>query len=277
MANEVTINGTIYDLYAVTSKLNINYDGIIYRDLHAITSEINMIGRIGRNMLVSSGNINFTSWDEEAQEELTGLVYGNLEHAPNSQITYPKNEETNESDSSLVVSGEITQSTMASNSIGTTILNLLFSLLATLILVVAVWLILIWIAPHFVEKITNYIPKKLLPATGFGLLGLIVGFVLSVLLLVLTIGTKLGLVLFAIYGLFIMLSIPVLSIAIGSFINSKMKTPSKSKAFGFIMAVSTVIWGLQLIPYAGTVFALIGIVLGFGIIIISFTKKKENV
>lgn len=279
MANEIEINGTVYDLYSTSSKLRVGYDGIIYRDMHSIASEVTMIGRIGRNMMVSSNNISFVEKDTETEEDLIGMVYGNLQHPTNAKVTYPTNEETGEADTTMAIAGEITQAN-AHDSVGSLILDYVLALLATLIFVAVAWLLFTWLAPNFVQKVAGCISKKFPFAILYGLLGIILGSIIIMALLIIPyvsiVTSKLALVLLLLYILIIAISYPTLCISIGTFLNNKTKKPSKAKGFGFTLLISTALWVLQLIPFAGPIFTILAIVIGFGMILMSTVKRKEK-
>lgn len=279
MANEIEINGTVYDLYSTSSKLRVGYDGIIYRDMHSIASEVTMIGRIGRNMMTSSNNISFVEKDTETEEDLIGMVYGNLQHPEGAKVTYPTNEETGEIDTTMSIAGEIIHAN-AHESIGSLILDYVLALLATLIFVAVAWLLFTWLAPNFVQKVAGCISKKFPLAILFGLLGLILGAIIIMALLVIPyvsiVTSKLALVLLLLYILIVVISYPTLCISIGTFLNNKTKKPSKAKGFGFTLLISTALWVLQLIPFAGSIFTILAVVIGFGMILIGSVKRKEK-
>lgn len=284
MANEIEINGTVYDLYSTSFKLRVGYDGIIYRDMHAIASEVTMIGRIGRNMMTSSNNISFVEKDTETEEDLIGMVYGNLQHPEGAKVTYPTNEETGEIDTTMSIAGEIIHAN-AHDSIGSLILDYVLALLATLIFVAVAWLLFTWLAPNFVQKVAGCISKKFPLAILFGLLGLILGAIIIMALLVIpyvsNVTSTLGLVLLILYVLLVAISYPTLCISIGTFLNNKTKKPSKAKGFGFTMLITTAIWVLQSISFfinfiVGYVFVAIITVIGLGMILMGSVKRKEK-
>ena len=88
--------------------------------------------------------------------------------------------------------------------------------------------------------------------------------------------SKLALVLLLLYILIVAISYPTLCISIGTFLNNKTKKPSKAKGFGFTLLISTALWVLQLIPFAGSIFTILAVVIGFGMILIGSVKRKEK-
>lgn len=284
MANEIEINGTVYDLYSTSSKLRVGYDGIIYRDMHSIASEVTMIGRIGRNMMTSSNNISFVEKDTETEEDLIGMVYGNLQHPEGAKVTYPTNEETGEIDTTMSIAGEIIHAN-AHESIGSLILDYVLALLATLIFVAVAWLLFTWLTPNFVQKVAGYISKKFPWVILFGLGGVILGTIICGVLILFPflslVTSKLGFIILLLYVLTIAISYPTLCISIGTFLNNKTKKPSKAKGFGFTMLITTAIWVLQSISFfinfiVGYVFVAIITVIGLGMILMSIVKRKEK-
>lgn len=93
LASTVTIEGQVYDVYATCDKLEIGYNGYIYRDLRAMGTEININGIVGRNVFLEAdkvalnkdcelkGNLNYTAQSE--------VVY--IDEANNESTTIPEN------------------------------------------------------------------------------------------------------------------------------------------------------------------------------------------
>ncbi|MDR0978730.1 MAG: hypothetical protein LBL91_02135, partial [Lachnospiraceae bacterium] len=106
MAGEVTINNQMYDAYISADKVVMNYDGYIYRDLRATTSEIELNGVVRRNAFIDAntvtlnadciiqGNLNYTAKEElklpEGVDDITTLVYQNVNFEKNNKNVYSK-------------------------------------------------------------------------------------------------------------------------------------------------------------------------------------------
>lgn len=80
-AAEVTINGQLYDLYVASDKLTIEYDGYIYRDLKAMSTEISINGIIGRNTFIETDTLDLQS---------DCIIQGNLNYTSQAEASYPE-------------------------------------------------------------------------------------------------------------------------------------------------------------------------------------------
>lgn len=93
LASTVTIEGQVYDVYATCDKLEIGYNGYIYRDLRAMATEININGIVGRNVFLEADKITLNkdcelkgNLDYKAQSE---VVY--IDESNNESTTIPEN------------------------------------------------------------------------------------------------------------------------------------------------------------------------------------------
>ena len=82
VASEINMDGGAYDAYLVCDKFNLEYNGVIDRDLRVTASEINLNGIVGRNAyletnklvldtyFLSGGNVNYTAQTEAVYMQL---------------------------------------------------------------------------------------------------------------------------------------------------------------------------------------------------------------
>lgn len=99
VAAETSINGRIYDMYAVADKFTLEYDGYIYRDLKVMSTETILDGIVGRNVYIETDKLSLNK---------DCIIPGSLTYKALNDATYNdgENGDTTEIPDS-VVSGEI--------------------------------------------------------------------------------------------------------------------------------------------------------------------------
>ena len=248
----ITLNGLIYDLYAVCSNLNVAYDGLTYRDLKVTCDTASINGVIGKDVNI------------EARESLTlesdCYIYGNLNYSTPSEI---------EIGEGLVI-GDTNYSELS------IILGYLVSLLTILVSTLIVWLVASKLAPKFYGRLTTMAPKKMALSILVGLLALIITPLVAALLMMTIVGIPVGLALLAIYMIAVVLSFAMAVMSIAAKLASKVKALAKLNNLLAVILVTIVLWLLSLIPYAGLVITFVVILAGFGMLILSVINKKEK-
>ena len=73
IANEITMNGISYDLYAMCSSFNLGSDGFVYRDMRVAGGNVSLAGRIRRDAHINSASLTF-------DETVGTVIYGNLNY-----------------------------------------------------------------------------------------------------------------------------------------------------------------------------------------------------
>lgn len=112
MSSTLTIEGQIYDVYAACDKIEVGYDGYIYRDLRVMGTEVYLNGIVGRNAYLEAdklvlnkdcvlqGNLNYTAqsdaiYIDESNNESTTIpdkvIEGENNYTPRSKKLF-KNE-----------------------------------------------------------------------------------------------------------------------------------------------------------------------------------------
>ena len=171
LANEITINGTVYDVYAACDTFNIGEKGLIYRDLRLTAQNLNISGIVNRNAYVSVGNITFA-------ENANQLIRGNLNYSSSKQLSIP----------SGAVAGQTNFSQEEIKDSGNSILSHLLSLIITLVITVIITLLLTWLTPKFVERVGNTNLSKSFVSLGIGVLAFICFMIVCSILVISIIG-----------------------------------------------------------------------------------------
>lgn len=263
--NKLTINGIVYDLYAVAKDITIGESGYIYRDIRTTSSNIDIFGTIGRNAYVFCNKIALSSkegttgYATKDSMDLNGIVYGNLEYNSDNEINVPENS----------VKGEVKHYTIKTDNKASNISNIIIAALSSIVFTAIIWLLLNWLSPKYVSEAKELLTTKIGAVIGFGLLGLILLPIISIILLIIPVTTKFAAVLIGIYILSIAISTSIFTLAISEFISNKLNLENKWLHLAIASAGALVIYLLKLIPYVGALVSIICIVLGLGIL----TKK----
>lgn len=259
IADSIEIKGIAYDIYSLSKTLTIS-NGYIYRDVKASCNTLNINAPIGRNVFTNCSNINFNT-----TENSTGTIYGNLNYSSDVELSIPEN----------TVYGEIIYSQISSeDTIGEIIAEHILDLGSLLAFVIIIWLLCLWLAPKFLNNTNQFVGKKTLEVFGFGLLTLVIIPVVSIILMILYLTTKLSFVLLAIYFLALIISTSLFIITVNNYICSKLNIHKNLGVFGVLILSTIVIWLLTLIPYIGTLISFVIVVLGLGILAKSIIPKR---
>ena len=269
-ANEITIAGISYDIY--TTSQNLTITGYIFRDIHSVANDINIYGTVGRHASITAENISFEEKSSATSEEdgstvefisAQGRVMGDLTYSSSKELSVPED------------SVEGTVKFEENKPIDLTP-NYFLSLISFIVLTIAVWAILKWLAPKFLEKSSDLLTNKVLKTIGFGLLGLVALPIVAAILIVAVISANVGLLLLALYFTLICVSTVVFVIALNNILANKFKLEGTLKTFLLLLATSLVAKVLTLIPFVGAIFAIVYVVLGMGIIVRSLVSKKDK-
>lgn len=227
IANEINIDGIIYDLYALCSgNINITQNAIVYRDIHATAKKLNLLGRVGRN-------VEITATDLVLDSNYT-MIYGNLNYDTTNNVLIPEG----------VVTGEITP---VKTTKSVPALDLLLEAISAIVFAIVIWLLMMWLAPKFVEKAAGYVPSKLLVSTGLGVLTIIAVPIVSFVLMFTIVGVNVSFALIGILAVLAILATSIFTVAVGTFTGNKMgEKPSKFKNLALIAVVSLVLWALRI-------------------------------
>ena len=262
-AGDITIEGVVYDVYAAAN--NVTVKGFVYRDIKAVCSTLNIYGTIGRNAFLNIENLNFTKGTEDSEDYVVGGITGDLNYSSKSEVEIPEG----------VIGGTTNFTKVVVNENSTSVTDYIVSALSFIALVVAIWLLSLWLAPKFLQNTEKLISKRKLAVIGFGILGLITIPIISIVLLCVGIASV-ALPLLLLYILLLLISVSVFIIAITNVLSAKLKIEKKLLTFGLLVGVSLVIWLIKLIPVLGALVSFVAMLLGFGILITNILPHKEK-
>lgn len=263
-ANEVTIAGTVYDVYSLSTRLTLEASTYIVRDITAKTSTLTLSGYVRRN-----ANLSF---DTIQVDETYTLIDGDLNYSATSQ-SIPES----------IVSGTInyTEDIAYSEEPGKMIQNYLQELLQVLVVAIIIVLIVVFATPKFTNKMHSILENKAAVTLGCGALTLILVPVLCFILFCTIIGIIPALALLFTFIFIISISPIILSIPLAKIVCEKMKKESKGLTIVFALLFVVIIWLFEQIPVLGILVALFVSLFGLGIITYSIfrpaPKKNDNI
>lgn len=260
-AESVNIKGIVYDIYAATKSLTIS--GYVYRDVRAVAQDnLTILGTVGRNAYVGyTPNINFTSSESEASGA-TGAITGNLEYSAQQELSIPSEQIGGE-----VKFNQISTQTENKAENENIFLTYLTKLGSSLGLLVIVWLLGLWLAPKFLKETDKLLKTKTLPIFGFGILGLILIPIVSLILLFINITSLAAITLILLYIAAFIIGTSVSQIAISNIASEKLKIDKTIGQLGVLILTGIIVWAICLIPVLGGIISAILSIFGFGIII----------
>ncbi len=259
-ANDLKLNGIVYDVYAYAQNFTLESNGIIQRDLRLLANTFNLNGIIARDAHVTANSI-------VLPENAEGLVEGNF--------NYTSVEEANIPEGAVLGEVNFTKTSGASPSVKQIVLSYINRFVNVFIYALVVVLFVTFFARNFADKLSNSLSKRYLASAGVGILATIFVPVVAVVLMLTAYLTYIGIALLTIYCLMLSITISILGIAVGNYLTHKMKNQTKLKFILLSLASVAVIWLLQIIPYVGSWISIFTVVFGFGLLLISIFGKKE--
>lgn len=264
LAKEVNIDGIVYDLYGMCDTLNLKSNGYVYRDMRVKASTVNLNGTVRRNAYIVSKDLNF-------DQTVGTIIYGNLEYTSNEDsFTAPEG----------TVEGTVTYNTQSINaeksSFASVIFKYIVDLLTTVISTLVVVLLLLWLAPKFIEKVGSMSIGKSFASLGIGLVTPILFIIVGILLLMISIGSG---VFFA--GLFGYMFLSIIGFAITSIfftklLAKKVKMEGKFKFVLFTLLIAAGLWLIDQLPIISGLTSFLAWAFGTGAILLNIIPKKEE-
>lgn len=268
-AQSITINGNAYDVYACTNNFNIS-GGYVYRDLHICSSYVNIAGIVGRNASISCDNLSFGTGNSNDVNEISdsnskGIINGNLEYSAKAEASIPEGSVTGETKFTPVV---------VNNKVP--IMQYVISAISFLCLVIFIWLMLLWLSPKFLNKTSELLKTKKSSIALYGILGIILAPIVSVLLLISSIASNVGLLILALYIVLLCVSKSFFTIAINKLICTKLKIEKNLATFGMLIVSGLIVWSVGLIPYVGSILGFFMIWIGLGILLTYIIPERKK-
>ena len=248
-AENVTIDGTVSDIFSMSSSLTINNNARVMQDITAGGSTLKLGGTIGRN-----ANFGF----DEIYVSDSAVILGDLSYSSRAAAI-----------SEDIVSGTTSFKPIEEVKIEPKDikekLNDLYTLLVVSLVIV---LIVVYAMPKFADKEQKIVENKLAATFGYGALALILVPFVCLLLFCTILGILPAVALFLVYLFIIMqLATSLVAIAMAKIICQKINKNTKGFTLLFSMLLVLAIWVLELIPVLGSIVSLLTAMLGLGIIV----------
>lgn len=261
LANEINLNGTVYDLYAACNTFNLQSNGFVYRDMKLAATNANILGRVRRNANITTNNLTFA---DNAGE----LISGNLNYSAPKEITIPEG----------VVAGEVKFSQESTEkSEGNPVVSKLLSLVKSLLFTFVATIVLLWLTPKFVERVGNTSINRAFVALGIGLIAPICLGIACFILLFSIVGLPiLACAMFA-FAILAFSSKVITSIFFGKLLTKKLNAEGNFKLILYTLLVTLAIWLIGLIPVIGTLIGSIASIFGIGLTLVNMISKKSKV
>ena len=262
-ANEVKINGVVYDVFAACNNFTLESNGFVYRDLKVSANTVSINGKVRRDTYVAANDLKLDT-------SVGVIIGGKLNYASKSELTIPDN----------VVSGEIKFSKIENREfkpdLASTISSYALKLIKTLVLVFVIAILAIWLAPKFVANVSSMKVGKSFACLGIGVATPIVIIFASLLFLITVVGFTIVPSLVSLLVLLFSVGFAISSLFFGNLFTKILKLEGNFKIVLFTLVSAIILWILTLIPIIGGAISLLVNLFGVGIIVVNvFTSKGK--
>lgn len=267
-ANTIDFDAACNDLYVACNSMNVTYDSYIVRDIRAISKSMKFIGAVGRNAYITADSLSFGDEATDDEQSKLALIYGNLNYISPSEITIPDG--IVEGDTTYTASSNVN----SNSSISATIYDYIISLAKCLLFTFAIFFLMLWLTPKFVDKSSEFVSKKMAIGLGLGILSIIAAIIIFFLLTFSIIGSSVAMAFITSYILLV--SFGFATVCIG--LTSKFAKDAKlGKKLGTLAITTIILWVLTKIPAIGTFIWFIITFAGTGYILFyTFTKNSSK-
>lgn len=267
-ANSISFDGACSYLYTISKDINTGYYSFIRGNAKITSYNATIKSAIARDLNLLCTNVSFNEGNEFA------AIYGNLNYASNKNIEIPEG----------IVNKDINHKGFIATLHNYSLKNILINVISAIVTVLVLYIILNKFTPKFEEKLSikKLSAINLLKAFGIGITSIILVTVVSVLLIIISIGTKLAIILMSLYITLVFFSIPALCITITKAIKTILNLEKKSMFILGLSLVSFILYGLTLIPFVGIILDFIIKITSIGLLLYTFLpqikliEKTEN-
>ena len=257
-ANEISINGVVYDVYAACTNFTLQNSGFVYRDLRVSSDHVTIEGKVRRNAFITANDITF------GEDTVSTYIYGNLTY------TSPKELSTQEG----MIAGEVTREETASTANNP--ISYLTSALTILLTTFVMVLLIVWLAPKFVKRVTNMGVAKSFVSLGIGIATPIVALLAGFLLILSIVGISIFSSMVIVLALLCMIATSITSLFMAGLLAKLLKKTSNVSIVLLSLLASLVLWAIGLIPYVGWIFSIIFVLFGIGTALVNIIYTKEG-
>ena len=264
-AQEITMSGYAFDVYAACGNFDMTNTGVAYRDLKLLTNDAHLIGAVGRD--VDMGASNIIVYDDEENSFFVGR---NLNYSSEKEI---------ENIDKITIYGEVKYEESTEEEENTNVvLDFIFDAVQSIIFILVIYAAFLFLAPKFVEKSREYMSTRALLAGAIGLAFTILIPIVAFILLFTVVGVSLAFLCGFIYAVVLMISTAVVTIVINEFVCNKFeKLNSKWMRWLMLAATALVLFLIEQIPYLGGLVSVLVFFIGVGIITLyQFDRRRKD-
>lgn len=270
LAQEVKINGAVYDTYACTQKLELMSNAYISRDIRVAAKDVKLRGTIYRDVYLTADSI------DVKDEENALLLGGDFNYTSGKEVDNLK-EVVSYGEINFKLAEDTTDTTV---STADKIKEYLSSAVTSIVYVLVVYFLLILIAPKFVERVGKDVKEKPIMAFVVGLVSwvaVVLAIVISFMLLFTSFGSPITLIAWFLMTAIIYISSAVFSISVLGFVKEKVEKINGNKALEIcaLAVIGLCVWILQKLPFIGGLCSFVILTTGIGLIIRNIIAKKE--
>lgn len=274
--DKVDVNGTVKkNLYAAARDINISKDAKVTRDVFAVASTVTLDGNIERDALIGAeevlikGNAKIGGNIKISADKITILDGASIE----GTLKYNKNTKATISETAKI--GKVDTYKQAETETNKT--SYVTSTLISIINMIVVFAVLVTLIPKVCDKSASLYEEKNKYVKGFGagLLLLICIPIVSIFLLVSSIGVSLGFVLIGLYFICLYLSYVFSGYLLGDAVITKLLNKKLNNYWIGIIGI-VLLKLLILIPVLGDFINVIAVALGLATICKIMIQKEEK-
>ena len=246
-----------------------SYDSLIVGNSSIISYNSTIKAAFGRNLDLISNNIVLGEGFE------LPIIYENFNYVSFNEIDIPDGVLTETATSNYITPLKFLSSLNAVSSIIILFINLLIAVVTTLV----IYTIINRIAPNFTNELSKKEKlsfKNLLKYCGISLIAIFSIIILTILLLLSAIGSKLGIIIIIIFVLLYLVSVPLFTISIAFYLKNIFKAEKTYIFYLILAAVSIVLYLLTLIPLLGIIISFIINIASIGLILYNYIPHPES-
>lgn len=234
-----------------------NNDFLVYGNLTVDCNSFDFSGEIDGNAKINSKLLNFITSQDNVS--INCLIKGNLDYSSVEELNLNND----------VVNGEIIYSTYSEKEqTSFNFKSFIFNLLTFVAYIFVVAWLFTLLNKNYLSKNYNITVKNIFIALGIGLLAFLIVAILSILLIIINIGSTLAFCLIFAYIFLLFLAMPLFVLDIANLLKGKMNL------YLGILAIALVLFLVSEIPYLGWIIMFLFMNIGSGRIIKHLLSKK---
>lgn len=260
VARDINISGYVCDVYAFADNFTLNTNAYIGRDLNVSANVINLSGIVRRDAHINAATYNISS-------ENANLIGGNLEYSSSTKLDIAEG----------IVGGEIrhNEEVVYEESVVEKVFDYIFDALNCLVYTFVVILLALWLAPKFINRVSNMNTNKAFICLGIGLVSPLSIILALLLLLFSSVASLVSVSAILLFIAICMSGTAFASIYFGALLAKLAKWDGKLKFVLASLISALAIWTISQIPYIGGIFGFLVALFGIGTLFVNTVYRKE--